>query len=296
MILIAGAGGCVGRALLAELRSDERPLDVRALVRSEFDAVRLRDRGVDATVADLVDARGLDSAMRGVHTLVYLVHTVDRGGDPVANDLRAAQNAAQAARAAGVERVVFLGHVAASPDASAPYLVARWAVERALAQAGMRPVIVRAPLIVGRDATLFGLLRSLVDRSPVVPLFAWRHSAVEPVALSDVVEALRMAIDDPELDGRSLDICGTERVEVGTLVREWGRAAAKRRLYLPLPGRGERLLAASAWSLARLPRRETRLLLETLREPQVCADPSRRFPLPHRPLTLAQALAAVAGD
>ena len=36
MILIAGAGGCVGRALLAELRSDERPLDVRALVRSEF--------------------------------------------------------------------------------------------------------------------------------------------------------------------------------------------------------------------------------------------------------------------
>ena len=296
MILIAGAGGCVGRALLAELHAGDRPRDVRALVRSEFDAVRLRDRGVDAAVADLVDARGLDGAMRGARTLVYLVHTVDRGGDPVANDLRAAQNAAQAARAAGVERVVFLGHVAASAEASAPYLVARWAVERALAQAGMRSVIVRAPLIVGRGATLFELLRSLVDRSPVVPLFAWRRTAVEPVALSDVVEALRTAVDDPELDGRSLDVCGTDRIEVGALMREWGRAAAKRRLYLPLPGRGERLLAAAAWSLARLPRRETRLLLETLREPQVCTDPSRRFPLPHRPMTLTQALGAVLGD
>jgi hypothetical protein len=65
-----------------------------------------------------------------------------------------------------------------------------------------------------------------------------------------------------------------------------------RRLFLPVPGYGERVTTHAAWTLARLPRREAGLLLETLREPQVCRDPSRRFPLPRRPLGSIEALAA----
>jgi uncharacterized protein YbjT (DUF2867 family) len=115
------------------------------------------------------------------------------------------------------------------------------------------------------------------------------------VALTDVVEALRIAALDEELDGRSFDICGSERTTFGGIVRGWGRANGKKRLYLPLPGRGEGIGEQAAWALARLPRRETRLLLETLREPQVCRDPSRRFPLPHRPRSYAQTLAELTG-
>ena len=288
MILVAGAAGFVGRALIREL---DGPL--RALVRREFDAVRLRDQGVEAVAGDLIEGRGLDAAMRGVETLVYLVHTADAPGDPVANDLEAVQNALLAARAAGVRRLVFLGSIAASEQATSRYLVARWAVELAVRQSGLRSVVLRAPMIVGRGGTLFELMRRFVSRSPVVPLFAWRRVPVEPVALPNVVEALRMAADDPQLDDRAFDLCGAERLTFGELVRGWGRAAGKRRLYLPLPGRGERVMEELGWTLARLPRRETRLLLETLREPQVCADPSRRFPLPHRPMTYRQALAAV---
>jgi uncharacterized protein YbjT (DUF2867 family) len=139
------------------------------------------------------------------------------------------------------------------------------------------------------------MMRRLVDRSPVVPLFSWRRVPVEPVALADVVEALRIATLDEELDGRAFDICGSERTTFGGVVRGWGRAHDKKRLYLPLPGRGERVSEHAAWTLARLPRRETRLLLETLRDAQVCRDPSRRFPLPHRPLSYSQTLASLLG-
>ncbi|MBM4415991.1 MAG: NAD-dependent epimerase/dehydratase family protein [Chloroflexi bacterium] len=294
MIIVAGASGFVGRALLAELAAhDATRTPVRALVRREFEAVRLRDQGVEAVAADLLTRRGVDTAMRGTRTLVYLVHTLARPGDVVANDLDAVQNALLAARAAGVQRVVFLGCVGASDTAASTYLVARWATELAIRQAGLRTVLLRAPLIIGRGGTLFEMMRRLVDRSPVVPLFAWRHVPVEPVALSDVAEALRIAATDHELDGRSFDICGAERLTVSAVVRGWGRAHGRRRLYVPLPTFGEPIGEHVASTLARLPRRETRLLLETLREPQVCRDPSRRFPLPHRPLTYAQALAAL---
>lgn len=171
-ILVAGAAGFVGQAPLAEFARASAATPLRALVRTEFDAVRLRERGVEVVTADLVSRRGLDSTMRGVETLVYLVHTLDAPGDVVANDLEAIQNTMIAARAAGVQRVVFLGCVAAHESSASRYLLARWAVELAVRQSGLRHVIVRAPIIVGAGGPLFELLRRFIDRSLVIPLFA----------------------------------------------------------------------------------------------------------------------------
>lgn len=287
MILVCGASGYVGHALLPALAAASAE-PVRALVRREFDAVRLREDGYDTVTADLLAGRGIDRATRGVRTLVYLVHTLDAPGDVIANDLRAIQNTLLAARAAGVERVVYLGHVAASDEARSTYLLARWGVELAVRQSGLRWTVLRAPLIVGPPAadpgsTPFEMVRRLVAHTPVVPLFRWRHTQAEPVALADVVEALTLAATDEHYEGRSFDICGSERLPLGEVVRGWARARHARRVFIPLPLGGEALLAAASWAVTRLPRRRTRLLLETLAERQVCADPSRRFPLPHRP-------------
>jgi uncharacterized protein YbjT (DUF2867 family) len=279
--------------LLAELRASPTPRPLRALVRREFDAVRLREQGIEAVTGDLIERHGLDAAMRGVTTLVYLVHTLDRDGDVVANELEAVQNALIAARAAGVRRVIMLGSVGASERSVSSALLAQWAVELAVRQSGLHWVIVRTPFIVGAGSTPFELMRRIVNRSPVVPLFRWRRTEVEPVAIADVTEALRLAIDEPEYDGRAFDMCGADRTTFGHLVREWGRVSGRRRLYIPLPGWGEGVSSQLAWTLARLPRRETTLQLGALRERQVCPDPSRRFPLPHRPLGLRAALAAV---
>lgn len=289
MILVAGATGAVGSALLPALAG--RPL--RALARREFDAVRLREQGFEAVTGDAIEGRGLDEAMRGVETLVYLVHTLDRPGDVVANDLEAAQNILLAARAARVQRVIYLGAVGSSEEAPSQHLVARWATELAVRQSELDWVVLRTPLVIGAGSTLFELMRRTVNRSPVVPMFRWRRTEVEPVALADVVLALRMTLDDPSLSERVLEVCGPERTTFGAVARGWARAAGKRRLWLPLPGWGEGAQEQLAWTLARLPRRETRLLLETLRTRQVCADPSLRFPLPQRPQPLAAALAAV---
>ena len=295
-ILVAGASGFVGSALLPALavpRDGAPARPVRALVRREFDAVRLRAQGVEAVTGDLIDGRGLDAAMRGVRTLVYLVHTLDRGGDVVANDLLAVQNALIAARAAGVQRVVFPGHVAAAEDAPSQHLVARWATELAVRQSRLAWVVLRAPVIVGAGGTLFELIRRTVNRSPIVPLFRWRRTEIEPVALADVVEALVATVDDASIIDRSFDITGPQRMTCADAVRGWARAAGKPRVFMPLPGWGETFEEQLAWSLVRLPRRETRLLLETLRTRQVCADPSRRYPLGRRPATYEEAVQAV---
>jgi uncharacterized protein YbjT (DUF2867 family) len=292
VILVAGASGFVGQALVGSLtQSPSAPL--RAFVRTELDAVRLRDRGVEAAVGDLVAGRGLDAAMRGVHTLVYLVHAMEGAGDLVASDLAAARNPTLAARAAGVDRIVFLGHVAATPETKARYLVARWAVERTMEQSGVTCTVLRAPLIVGAGAEPFSLACWPASRLPIAPMFSWHRTVLEPVALADVVEGLSMAIADRDLDGRSFDLCGAERMTAGDMVRTWARTRGRHYLPLPLPFRGVEAMTWSSWATRHSAPRRTRALVETLFERQLCTDPSRRFPLPHRPLSYREALAAL---
>lgn len=292
MILVVGASGTVGEAVVQRLLATEPRPRLRAFLSTEFDALRLRDLGVEAIVGDLVTGRGVDEAMRGVTSLVYAADTSGGDGDIVTNELEAVQHALIAARAAGVRRVVALSHVAASEDARSRYLVARWGVELAVRQSGLEWVLLRTPVIVGRGSTLWELHRRLVDRSPIVPLFRSRHVEVEPVALSDVVEAVQLALDG-EPGGHLYYVTGASRVRWGDAVKAWARANGAHRVFLPVPGWGERQLEALGGALGRLPRTKTSALLETLRERQVCPDPSLRFPLGRRPLTLDAAIEAV---
>ena len=124
----------MGAAVIARLLAAEPRPRLRAFVHAEFDALRLRDQGVEAVVGDLVTGRGVDEAMRGVTALIYAADTAGRSGDVVTNELEAVQHALIAARAAGVRRVVALSHVAASEEAYSRYLVARWGVELAVRQ------------------------------------------------------------------------------------------------------------------------------------------------------------------
>ena len=110
MIALTGASGYIGSHLLQVLEAEGRP--VRALSRSPE---RLDGRGVATTevvAADLLDASSLVQAFDGAEALVYLAHGL--GGDDFARDDRqAALNAAAAAEAAGVGRIVYLGGLGA---------------------------------------------------------------------------------------------------------------------------------------------------------------------------------------
>lgn len=292
MILVCGAAGRVGTALMVQLLRDP-PGPLRAFVRKEFDAVRLRDRGVEAIVGDLVDGRGVDAALRGVTTLIYLVHALDRPGDFVANDLEAARNVSIAARASGVERIILLGHIAADPDSPSRYLVGRWAVERALVQTGIPCTVLRAPTIVARGSGAFDVATLLARHLQLAPEPRWQRNAIEPVALADVVEALVESIDNRDLDGRSFDIAGPERMTVAAMVHGWAAARGRHRGFVPVPTDGYGAWAWAAAAFAGYRPGVARLLVETYRARQVCTDPSRRFPLSHRPLAYRDALARI---
>ena len=96
MILITGASGTVGKAVLAEVAGSGAKH--RAMYRSKADAAKA-PRGTEAVIADFSDKASLAPALRGVES-VYLVCS------PVPELVQLEGNVIEASEAAGVQRIV----------------------------------------------------------------------------------------------------------------------------------------------------------------------------------------------
>jgi uncharacterized protein YbjT (DUF2867 family) len=186
--LVTGASGYVGGFLIAELLRRGRA--VRALARDPSKASQ--PAAVDVRGGDAVSGRGLREALEGCRTAYYLIHSMGRGsGDDFARrDREAAVNFGEAAREAGVERVIYLGGLGPTGEDASEHLRSRHEVAELLRQRVPGFVYVRAAMIIGQGSASFEMLRHLVSRLPVMITPRWVDTRSQPVAVADVVKAL----------------------------------------------------------------------------------------------------------
>jgi uncharacterized protein YbjT (DUF2867 family) len=188
-ILLTGASGYVGSHLLGELQARGRR--VRALVRDPGRAEL--PSGVQLRRGDAVKGEGLAAALEGVRTAYYLIHSMGRGASPsedfAARDRAAAVNFGEAASAAGVERVVYLGGLGPTGAGASIHLRSRHEVAVLLGQR-VPLVYVRAAMVIGPGSASFEMLRHLVKRLPLMVTPRWVDTRSQPVAIEDVVRTL----------------------------------------------------------------------------------------------------------
>jgi uncharacterized protein YbjT (DUF2867 family) len=200
-ILLTGASGYVGSHLLAELRSRGRR--VRALVRRPETADLPAD--VQLRKGDAVTGEGLAEALEGVRTAYYLIHFMGRGANPgedfAERDRTAAVNFGEAARSAGVQRVVYLGGLGPTGEDASIHLRSRHEVAELLRQRVPELVYVRAAMVIGPGSASFEMLRHLVRRLPVMVTPRWVDTRSQPVSIQDVVRTLADAGERAEAAG-----------------------------------------------------------------------------------------------
>ncbi|HKP89186.1 MAG TPA: NAD(P)H-binding protein [Thermoleophilaceae bacterium] len=220
MDLVTGATGYVGGRLVERLRAEGRPL--RAAAR---DPGKLAEAaGVERVRVDLLSGAGLEEALDGVATAYYLVHSMESStssnGDTFGDrDRRAARNFASAARAAGVERAVYLGGIVPPPGTTlSPHLASRLEVEEILLRALPRSVAFRASILVGARSSSFRILVRLVERLRLLPFPAWQVNRTQPIDERDAIEYLARAPQVAAAAGRSLDIVGPDVLSYGAMI------------------------------------------------------------------------------
>lgn len=231
MELVTGATGYVGGRLLERLAREGRP--VRAMARRP-ERLRLPDglangsapAAIETARGDVLSGAGVAEALEGVSAAYYLVHSMEAGDEDFATrDRRAARNFARAARAAGVEKVVYLGGVAPPPGAPhSPHLTSRLEVEEILLEELPRSVALRASILIGARSSSFRILVRLVERLRFLPFPAWTVNRTAPIDERDAIEFLARAPRVEEAEGRSLDIAGPDVLSFGEMIERIAEA------------------------------------------------------------------------
>jgi len=246
-VMVTGAAGFVGTAVLAELAS--RALDISGLVnRRSPPAIA----GVDVRTVrgKLFDAKALDAAMADCQAVIHLVGIImekPAAGITFAHihvDGTAAVLAA--AKRAGIKRFVHISAIGSRVDAASNYHRTKGHAEQLVMQSGLHWTIIRPSLIHGPGGDFMqmeaGWARKTSPPYLFMPYFGrgllglGGAGKLQPVYVGDVARACVDAVQNDRTIGQAFDLGGPTVMTWPQLHDLCARAiVGHHRLTLPIP-------------------------------------------------------------
>jgi len=285
-ILLTGATGYVGGRLLHALL--ERGVGVRCFARRP-EAIPPQP-GLEVVAGDALDAVAVRRALESVDIAYYLIHAMGAPESFEQLDRRAAVIFAEAARDAGVRRIVYLGGLGEGPDLS-PHLASRQEVGRLLASTGVETIELRASIVIGSGSLSFELVRALTERLPVMVTPRWVETRAQPIAIEDMIAYLLAALDLDARGSEVFEVGGADVATYGDLMREYARERGLRRLLIRVPVLTPRLSSLWLGLVTPVYARVGRKLIESLPHETVVRNPSALERFPIRPRGYREAIA-----
>jgi uncharacterized protein YbjT (DUF2867 family) len=232
-VLLTGASGYVGGRLLTSL--ENRGCRVRCLARRPAVLKGKAGPATEVVAGDILDRPSLDSALRGVDAAYYLVHSMGSDGSFEEMDRQAARHFGEAAKAAGVSRIIYLGGLGNTNDALSVHLRSRHEVGDLLRESGVPVLEFRASIIIGSGSLSFEMIRSLVERLPLMITPKWVHVPAQPIAIEDVLQYLVAALQIPVSKYQVYEIGGADVVSYADIMHEYARQRGIRLRMISVP-------------------------------------------------------------
>jgi len=277
MILLTGATGLIGAALLRRLVAPEGPAQpVRCLVRDprRLGADRVR---VQIALGDLADPPSFRNALRGVKTVIHLAATIrDQSGGSI-EELNgiATWRLVQAAERAGVERFVFFSALGARSHDRTRFLRSKALAEEAVVKSAIPSHTIFAPSIVYAPHDRFLTMLERMALLPVMAVSGRGQARYQPIWAEDVASCVLAALQRPA--GRErFELAGPDVLTYDDIVALTLQAAGRERplVHVPTPIVSRSLKAAEALMKWRAPAvwDEAELMEVSLTTPRGTAD------------------------
>lgn len=289
-LLLTGATGYVGGRLLAALEARGRR--VRCLARRPQNLASRVAATTEVVRGDVLDPQSLTAALQGVRTAIYLVHAMGTTGSFTEEERRGAESFGRAARAAGVERIVYLGGLGDRDAPLSDHLKSRHETGDVLRASGVPVIELRASIVIGSGSLSFEMIRALVERLPVMVTPRWVSMPAQPIAIGDLLDYLLAAIEMPPDGNPIFEIGGADRVSYGDLMREYARQRGLRRLMIRVPVLTPRLSSLWLGLVTPLYARVGRKLVDSICYATVVHDDAALRAFAIRPMGYREAIAA----
>ncbi|QMW65549.1 NAD(P)H-binding protein [Mumia sp. ZJ1417] len=282
-VLVTGATGFIGRRLVPSLVADGH--EVLAMTRRP-DAYEGEGTAV---FGDVHDAASLSPALEGVESAYYLVHSLG-SEDFVRRDAQAARAFGEAAAAAGVWRIVYLGGLGDDSDELSPHLRSRREVEGLLAEGGVPVTTLRAGIVVGHGGISWEMTRQLVEHLPAMVTPRWVSTRTQPIAVDDVIRYLVGVLSLPEGTDRAYEIGGPDVLAYAAMMRRLADIEGRHPVILPVPLLSPGLSALWLALVTDVDTRTGRSLVGSMVNEVVVRDDAIREVVPFEPLAYDEAV------
>ena len=234
MILIVGASGRLGSVVAQRLLAQGTP--VRAMTRNPSNLAHLKQQGAEVVSGDLRDPASLLSACQGVDQVLAAAHALLGKGDnnPQTVDDAGNRQLIDAAKAAGVQRFIFISLQGASPDAPVEFFRIKYRTEEYLRASGLNYTIIRPTAFMDLWAQLIGQPILEQDKTTI---FGRGNNPVNFVAVEDVARFACAAIEDPRARNRIIEVGGPENLTLNQVAETFERVSGHqvKKRHVPLP-------------------------------------------------------------
>jgi len=288
--LVFGASGYVGTNLVPALLASGNG-SVRAAARNRKVLEAQRWEGAELVEADALKPETLAAALAGIDVAYYLVHSMAAGKDFGRLDLEAAGHFANAAAAAGVKRIVYLGGLVPR-GADSEHLTSRKETGDRL-RSGTVPVTeIRAGVIVGPGSAAYEVIRDLVYHLPFMVAPKWVRSKSSPIALPNLLQYLLAVAMLPEAAGQIYDAGGPDYVSYEDMMRQFGGVVGRNPRILRVPVLTPRLSSYWLGLVTAVPANIARALIGGLKHDIPADDAELRRLVPQTLLSFRQSVEA----
>lgn len=230
-----GGTGFFGRAVTHMLL--DSGYQVRMLVRDPGRAGAMRVRGAELLTGDATDPAALAAACKDVKAVVDLV-AVRRNRPQGFFELNVESpgKLGQAAKAAGVLKVIYVSAIGAGPSAPSTYLQTRYAGEQALVRTGVPNVILRFSMILGEDGGFADAFQRQASFGPVIVVPGDGKQHFQPIVREDAARCVLESISRSDLKA-AIEVGGPEILTFETLLDFFckARGITKRKVHVPVP-------------------------------------------------------------